>query len=129
MGRLTFEFPPRSLRANSRAGAHWGTVHKDKKAYRASCVAVIESVRWGEPKPGPVPLAVIAYYGKGERMGDLSDLGFLAKTPIDCLVQCGVFENDSPAHLRPFFADCERGERSMLVILWADDARERMRLK
>ena len=76
--------------------------------------------------PGPVPVAVIAYYGPGERMSDLSDLGFLAKVPLDCLVECGVFQNDSPRFIKPFIADCQRDRTwPRLTVLWGQDVKRR----
>ena len=71
---------------------------------------------------GAVPMRVIAYYGPGDRMGDLSDLGYWAKTAIDVLVECGVIQNDSPVYIRPFIADCARDKNPRLEIRWGKDA-------
>ena len=61
-------------------------------------------------------------------MPDLSDIGFLMKGVIDLMVQEGVFVNDSPAHLRPFLADCFRDhENPRVMILWGQDALEAIR--
>ena len=128
MGRLVFPWPPKSLTANRRAGAHWGSVHGDKKAYRAECEAIVRSVAWGPLVPGVVPLAVIGYVGKGQRMPDLSDLGFMLKVPLDILVREGVIQNDSPAFVKPFFADCFRDhENPRVMVLWGQDALEAIR--
>ena len=72
MGRLAFPWPPRELAANRRAGVHWGAVQGAKAAYRLECEAIVRSVTWGSLVPGVVPLAVIGYVGKGQRMPDLS---------------------------------------------------------
>ena len=88
----------------------------------------MRSVKWGPLVPGIVPLAVIGYVGKGQRMPDLSDLGFLVKTQIDTLVQEGVLLNDSPACVRPFLADCFRDHDNPRVeIIWGQDALEAIR--
>ena len=128
MGRLSFPWPPRALAANRRAGVHWGAVQGAKTAYRAECEAIVRSVSWGPLVPGVVPLAVIGYVGKGQRMPDLSDIGYLAKTQIDVMVAEGVLLNDSPACVRPFFADCFRDHDNPRVdVLWGQDALEAIR--
>ena len=128
MGRLSFPWPPRALAANRRAGVHWGAVQGAKTAYRAECEAIVRSVSWGPLVPGVVPLAVIGYVGKGQRMPDLSDIGFLMKLNLDLLVQEGVLLNDSPACVRPFFADCFRDHDNPRVdVLWGADALEAIR--
>ena len=128
MGRLSFGWPPRELAANRRAGVHWGAVQGAKAAYRAECEAIVRSVTWGPLVPGVVPLAVIGYVGKGQRMPDLSDIGYLAKTQIDVMVAEGVLLNDSPACVRPFFADCFRDvDNPRVDVLWGQDALEAIR--
>ena len=128
MGRITFPLPPKTLRANRRSGVHWGAVQAAKTAYKAECELIIGSQKWGPLSDAVVPLAVVAYVGHGDRLPDLSDLGFWCKTCLDSLVQCGVFRDDSARWLRPFYADAERDNGNpRLEILWADDARERMR--
>jgi len=123
MGRLMLPLPPKVLRANRRSGVHWGAVQGAKASYKAECEAIIRSVRWGAVTPGVVPLVVVVWCDKGERMPDLPDVGYWGKQAIDSMVQCGVFENDSPTHLRPFLADARRGA-SGLELLWGEDARE-----
>ena len=128
MGRLAFPWPPRELAANRRAGVHWGAVQGAKAAYRLECEAIVRSVTWGPLVPGVVPLAVIGYVGKGQRTPDLSDIGFLMKLNLDLLVQEGVLLNDSPACVRPFFADCFRDHDNPRVdVLWGADALEAIR--
>lgn len=125
MARLIFDLPPAALRANRRAGQHWGATHKAVREYREHCEAVINAVQWGEPKAGAVPLVVVVYVGKGQKLPDLSDVGFWAKRAIDSLVQCGVFATDSPVGLRPFLADAHRDPKHpRLEVLWGADARE-----
>ena len=122
---FSFSWPPRELAANRRAGVHWGAVQGAKAAYKLECEAIVRSVTWGPLVPGVVPLAVIGYVGKGQRMPDLSDLGYWCKGVIDLMVQEGVFLNDSPAHLRPFLADCFRDVNNPRVdVLWGNEALE-----
>ena len=107
---LVFPLPPNELRANSRAGLHWGKVNSSKNAYKLQCHEVIEAKVWGPDNNAyPVAVTMKAYITKRMSL-DCSDLGFWGKTTIDCLVQDGIFKNDDYRHICPFISEATVGE-------------------
>src|SRR3990167_539535 len=113
MGKIILPLPPISLKANRVLGQHWGAAYRDKKGYRLACQAAIAAMEWSEDDERyPVHVTVVAYVGKGMHLPDLKDVGTWGKGALDCLVQAGVFKDDSPAYIRPFTADCGRDEEN-----------------
>ena len=107
-----FPFPPGSLRVNRRIGQHFGPQHKDVKAYRARCTAILAAVELEPEDRGgyPVHMHVTAFLGPRQRL-DTSDVGTFAKVTIDCLVARGVLRGDSSHFVNPFTASVRTDDR------------------
>lgn len=118
MSTLVFNLPPNELRANQRGGQHWAAVLKAKRAYKQHCDQIIRAHHWTEDTGSyPVGVTVVAYITPRMKV-DPSDLGYWCKTNLDCLVQAGVFKDDSHRHIRPFTCWAEVGTPQRIEISW-----------
>lgn len=109
MTTITLPLPPDSLRTNNRMGRHWGTLNKEKKAYKLACALAVRAARLTDDDNGryPAHLTLTVYLGKGQRL-DPSDAGTFAKAAIDVLVEERVFRGDNSTYINPFTARVER---------------------